>query len=56
MAEKKKMRKHVSVTITLTTTTKGKILINGTEKFVKSYKLLNVAIINQIKWDKRLQK
>lgn len=50
------MEKFVSVNTTLTKPIERKILINGREKFVKSYKLLNVAIINQIKWYKRLQK
>lgn len=50
------MGKRVSVIFTLTVTTKRKILINGTEKFVKSYKLLDVAIIHEIKWYKKLQK
>ena len=40
------MGKQVSVNITLTMTIERKILINGTAKFVKSYKLLDVAIIN----------
>ncbi|VEP18105.1 hypothetical protein H1P_6900005 [Hyella patelloides LEGE 07179] len=50
------MGKQVSVIFTLTMTIEQKILINSTAKFVKSYKLLDVAIINQIKWYKKLQK
>ncbi|VEP18110.1 hypothetical protein H1P_6960001 [Hyella patelloides LEGE 07179] len=50
------MENQVSVNITLTMTAKRKILINGTAKFVKSYKLLDMAIINQRKWYKKLQR
>lgn len=50
------MGKRVSVIFTLTMTIHEKSCSNGTEKFIKSYKLLDVAIINQIKWYKKLQK